>query len=340
MNRRGFRKALFLSAAIGLFAIAPALAQEKLIVVGFAGTNPKDALREYFEEVNKKIIAASGGLVEFDIRVGFALANYNNMIDRITGDVVQIGWTQPAMFGDRFALTETASLPFVVDDPVVGSVALYRLFKTGLLDSEYSDLVPLMFALTGVNSVHFSRPLNAPDDFKGMKIRAGSKPQSQAVQIFGGTPMVFATAEMYEALQRRTVDGVVVPWTAFRVWKLNEVTTYHVDIPFGGLTSAMMMSKKRFEALPARARKAIEDNAAQEANSRHWAEYFVTQGTDPRAEAEKRQHKTVKLPPAQEAMWKERVNAVVLKEWFEKNPSAQRVFDTYNKIYAEVKAGK
>jgi TRAP-type C4-dicarboxylate transport system substrate-binding protein len=332
-------KSLIIPLATILLSIPSAWAQQKLIwQVSPAG---RSNIGDYLEEVGKHIAAASNGALEFDFRYGPALANFSNMIDRVDSDVIQIGWMFPGMFGEKFRLTETLSLPYVMDDAVVGSVALWRLYKTGALDADYREFLPLMFGITGINTVHFAKPLSAPDDFKGQKIRVGSKSHSQAIQVFGGTPLVIASLETYEALQRRTVDGAVIPWTAFATFKLNEVTSYHVEVPLGGTTGAVFMSRKRFEALPAAARKAIEENI-QEVNTRRFATELAKQGIQPRATAlaHPDKHRIVELAPDKAEMWKQRVTAVILKEWFEKFPDARKVLDDYAKIYAEVKAGR
>jgi hypothetical protein len=45
------------------------------------------------------------------------------------------------------------------------------------------------------------------------------------------------------------------------VFKLQDVTSYHVDERLGGSASFNVMNKSSFAGLPAKARKAIEDNA-------------------------------------------------------------------------------
>src|SRR5688572_6542552 len=110
-------KPFAIALVIGLLAISPASAQEKFI---WAGNPAKSNLTDYFEEIGKKVAADSGGQLELDVRYGLALANFNNMIDRVGSDVVQMGITFLGIYGDRFALSETTGLPFVMDDPVAG----------------------------------------------------------------------------------------------------------------------------------------------------------------------------------------------------------------------------
>ena len=115
--------------------------------------------------------------------------------------------------------------------------------------------------------------------------------------MFGGTPLAMPPQDMYDGLHRGTIDAVLTPWSAFSPYKLNEVTSYHVEIPLGGTTSMIFMMKKRYDALPAAARKALEDNGL-EAQSRLFGAYLKNQGVEQRAiGVAAEQHRSCSLPP-------------------------------------------
>jgi TRAP-type C4-dicarboxylate transport system substrate-binding protein len=316
-----------------------ASAQEKLIVVTASPAGGDNSI--HYNDWGKKVTAESGGAIEIDVRDGITLANFGNVLDRVGNDVIQIGWMLHGVIGGKYPMTETASLPFVIEDAEVGSVALWRLYKTGAFDAEYKDIRPLFYGITGINNVHFSKPLRAADDFHGLKIRVVGKPQSQAIEIFGGTPLAMPPQDMYDGLHRGTIDGVLTPWSAFSPFKLNEVTAYHVEIPLGGTTSMVFMTKKRFDALPAAGRKALEDNGL-EPRSRIFGAYLKNQGVGPRnvALSQPDKHKLVQFAPDKLAAWKAKVTTPVYAEWEKQNPGAQKLLDRFRGIYAEVAAGR
>jgi TRAP-type C4-dicarboxylate transport system substrate-binding protein len=262
-------------------------------------------------------------------------------MDRVGNDVTQIGWMLHGVVAGKYPLTETASLPFLTDDAAVGSVSLWRLYKSGILDSEYADTVPLYFGFVGVNTLHFAKPLKTADDLHGLKIRALGKPQSQTIAVFGGAALSLPPQDMYDGLHRGVIDGVLTPWGAFAPYKLLEVTTYHLELVLGGSTSMHFMMKKKFEGLPEAGKKALMNNG-QEAESRRFGAYLDNQGAEQRklAEAQPNQHKIVTLPPDRVAMWRQKVSEAVYPEWIKDHPGSDKIVEAYKKVYAEVKAGR
>ncbi len=60
------------------------------------------------------------------------------------------------------------------------------------------------------------KKIEDPADVKGLKIRATGKPDAEAIHAFGGSPNFMSSGEMYEALQRGTIDGLTTyPGTIF-----------------------------------------------------------------------------------------------------------------------------
>ena len=167
--------------------------------------------------------------------------------DRVSDDVVQIGWIIHALVGNRFPLSDVSGLPFLAEDNVACSAASWRLYQSGLLDAEYKDIVPIWFGCLTTNYLHWAKPPKQVDDLAGAKFRVPSKIAAQAIQLLGGTPISMTGGEMYEALQRGTVDGVVTSWAGFEPYKLAEVTTYHLEVPIAGISSMHFMSRKKFE---------------------------------------------------------------------------------------------
>src|SRR5690606_14236970 len=122
-----------------------------------------------------------------------------NVYDRVTSDVVQIGWMLPGLLGGKFPLSEVVALPFAADDSVSCSAAMWRLYADGPLAAEYHDLQPIWFGCSDVTYMHFAKEPAGLDDLNGLKVRVKSKTESDAVTLLGGTPLSMPSAEQYEA---------------------------------------------------------------------------------------------------------------------------------------------
>ncbi len=72
-----------------------------------------------------------------------------------------------------------------------------------------------------------SKPLNTPDDFVGLKIRAANEPLPiAAIEELGGTPTPIPYNETYLALQQGVVDGQENPPMSIQAMKFYEVQGY------------------------------------------------------------------------------------------------------------------
>ena len=109
-----------------------------------------------------------------------------------------------------------------------------------------------------------TRPVHAPDDLHGMKLRVPVSPLwTSMFAALGATPQSINFSEVYTALQTRVVDGQENPLAVIDAAKLYEVQTYC------SLTSHMwdgywfLANRRAFERLPAD----IQDIVAREINA-------------------------------------------------------------------------
>jgi TRAP-type C4-dicarboxylate transport system substrate-binding protein len=292
-----------------------------------------------YNEWGRKIEADSKNTVSVEVKDGVTLASFTNVIDRVNADVLQIGWTMHAFYRGKFPLSEVGALPFVSDDQMAGAEATWRLYKTGLLDSEYKDLVPLWIAMTGFTGIHLAKPIASLDEIKGKKIRVAGESQKVMGEQLGMSPQSIPANDMYVALQRGTLDALFTSWAAFVPYKLYEVTSYHIEVPLGTSSTFVFMSRKKLASLPAAARQAVEMNAGDHVN-KMFAKHFTDQAAEGREMSIKHSARKLMTPPADVvADWKNRIGGAVVADWLKDNPDGQKVLDAFRKIYAEVKAG-
>ena len=217
-------------------------------------------------------------------------------------------------------------------------MAFWRLYKSGLLDDEYDDIVPLFVTGLPNASFHFAKPLESVDNFSGIKIIAGTKLLATMVKQLGATPIYLPLPDYYEALQRGTVDGIMMTWTGFQPFKLAEVTNYHVDAQLGGMPGAVFMMKKVFNALPPEAQKIIEANSG-EAQSRAFGAFWDRVQDEARKQVEATKgHTVVTLTPEQTAEWRTR-DTPYIEDWIKTIPGGEKVYLKYAELIKQVEAG-
>jgi TRAP-type C4-dicarboxylate transport system substrate-binding protein len=323
---------------MSLLCAGTAAAQEKLIMAWPAPAGTPYA--DFGEAWAAKVEADSNGAVDIDLRLGATIANFANMIERVNTDVVQIGNTIQSLHRNRFELSQVTSLPFVVslDDVDEASAALWRLYETGLLDSDYADVVPLFFGLAKQSGFHFAEAPPSLDELDGLKIRIHSDYHVDMVEGLRMTPLSLPPQDQYPGLQRGTMDAVVTSWSTFPTYKLEEVTEYHLDLPLGGTVLMAFMGRDRYEGLPEEVRAAIDMNAG-EGGSRSYGTFLWEDAERGRASAIALDDTIVELSPEKLEEWRERFGEPWIDTWLSRSPDGEKVLEEFRKIYAEVKAG-
>jgi TRAP-type C4-dicarboxylate transport system substrate-binding protein len=328
---------ILLAAAIALVASTASAQEMRLLLTSLSPAGSPNS--QFFNAWAQRTSNQSQGTLKIEVRDGAALANFGNSYDRTMDDVIQIGWVQHAFVAGKFPLSEVTNLPFMTDDNVLCSATLWRLYKSGQLDGEYKDIVPIWFGCLGQTGLHFAKQTKSNDDLSGLKLRVAGKVPSQLVERLGGTPVSMAAESMYESLQRGTIDGAATSWSAFEPYKLAEVSFYHIEVPVGSTPSMFFMSRKKFDALPAAARKAIEDNGG-ETQTRAFGAHLAAQGIRARAPAASDpKHKIVVLTEDQIKFWEGKV-APIRADWAKERAGGEKVTETFRSLYADAKAGR
>lgn len=323
--------------------LLPSVSRAEPVKLIFATTSSPDValVQEVFNPWAAKVTAASEGTLEIEVRNGPLIASPTNYLDRVTSDVVQIAFGMQGVIGNRFPLSAATGLPYVVasNDVIPASVAFWRLYKSGIMANEYKDLKPVMLAVLPPSSLHFVKVPKSIDETVGMKLISAGKERSELVERLGYAPISAPTADMYSMLQRGAAAGVVAAWPSFDAFKLQEVTSYHVDVPLGAATAIVFLSAKRFAALPVQAQNAINENAT-EAQSRHFAEVWQDMADQARAVTEKMRGQVfAQLDPQTAAKWRSAAEPV-LDEWAEANPGGKEVLAKFRELLTEAKASK
>jgi len=163
-----------------------------------------------------------------------------------------------------------------------------------------------------------TKPIHAPADLKGLKMRVPEVPSTvSAFRVWGANPTVVTFAEVYNALQTGVVDGAVMPPDLMVTSRLYEVAkqlslTRHLFLPL-----TLLISDKFLQAQPAAVQKAILD-AAHEAFEVYDRELYLKASTQA---ADQMKAKGVTITEPDREAFKKLV-PVVWKEFADKVPDA------------------
>jgi len=102
-----------------------------------------------------------------------------------------------------------------------------------------------------------SKPIRMPADMKGLRLRAFGVDTSMLIRDLGGSPVSLSSQEMYQAVQRGTVDGFITGPTSVYSRKLYEVAKHGTDIGINYLSFMATANTNWWNGLPADTRAAV-----------------------------------------------------------------------------------
>lgn len=256
--------------AMGLLAAAsiasPAVAQQKTVLkLGWTtGDGAQDpyaiGARAFKEEIEK----AAGGRIEVQLFPNRALGDERPMIDGMRLGTVDMGIITNAVIAQIEPAFQINDMPFLfrdeaqaqrVLDGTVGDQLRQRLDTRGIMALGYME--------GGFrHMINNVRPVNTPEDVKGVKYRVLQSPIYIGLfTALGGTAVPMAWGETFTAVQQGAVDGLEIPAAVIDANKYNEVTKYlsltnHIYSMIG-----LLASKRSLDRLPADLKTAVRDAA-------------------------------------------------------------------------------
>jgi TRAP-type C4-dicarboxylate transport system substrate-binding protein len=255
-----------LPVAIGfaVLSAAPALAQEGKIKLRVADSFP---ITHYVPGFIKKwmhdVTEASGNTVEFEYYGAEQLGKAKDMLTLVQTGVADIAYVAPSYVSEKMPLSAVAELPGGFESSCTGTRAYWKL-ATGDGIIAKRELLPngvhLVFNAMGAPYQILSvKKIDGLASLAGQKLRSYGGHQDTALKALGAVPVRMAAPEMYEAVTRGTLDGVVLPDSSVYSYKLQDTVKYGTDgLNFGSVALSYVMSEQKWKALPPKVREAME----------------------------------------------------------------------------------
>jgi TRAP-type C4-dicarboxylate transport system substrate-binding protein len=327
-------------AAAVLLTAASARADEINLIFAPGSPATAEINGEFFHPFADKLNAAGKGVLHVDFREGMAISDPAKAYDRVTADVIQIGFMLPNLVAGKFPRTQVVSLPYIGGNlSEYSSPALWRLYEHGPLAKEYNDLHVLAISTISQNSLHMLKSLSEPTALAGNKIMVTSKTAADVITRLGATPISLPPFQVYEALHAHTVDGTVTGWPSFQPFKLIEVTSYHIDAPLGSAIGVVFMAKAKYNSLSEAARKIIDANSG-EAASHEFGRVWDTVADRARELIKKTPGQVLTVPTDAEVAEMKKKVAPVVDDWLASTPDGRETLDQFTAALTAISASK
>ena len=248
----------------GCAAPAPAPTEAEPIEMNFAIWVPPmhcwvtDGAEPWAAEVEKQ----TGGRLKINLFPGAALGKAPDHYDLAVTGTADIAHFNPGFTPGRFPLASYIQLPFLTHRAWASSRTAWELFqKYPELQAEFSQTKLFgTFVTDPVQVFTVSKPVRTLEDIKGMVIRVPGEREGEMVKLLGGTPAFMPMTEIYQVLEKGTIDGCLVAIEACQSFRVHEVTKYCTLVDISSLYSALAWNLDSWNRLPKDIQTLLEDD--------------------------------------------------------------------------------
>jgi len=260
------------------------------------------------EEFIKDLEARSGGQLKIRFFPAGTLLTAPKMYDGVVEGIADIGLSNIGYTFGRFRMTEVLDLPLGFPNAWVANHVANDFFKQ-FKPKEWDKIHMLSMHTSPVNVVlSATKPVNKMEDLRGMTLR-GLGFIAEVVHALGGTPRPIPTPEAYEAIQKRVIDGLMIPMETMRAFRYAEVAKYVTECWGIGqvYTFYLVMNKDAWNKLPANIQKIFNEYPFEEKFATMWNEIDI----DGKNYGKEKGLQFIELPSAEITKWKKAVEPVL-----------------------------
>lgn len=164
---------------------------------------------------------------------------------------------------DRFDASQVGQFSFLGDDAVDVSKAFYTVYTEDLGAAEDHEGTHILGLFThGPGAFHNAeRPIEAPGDFSGLKIRVPGGYTATLMEGLGATPVFTSSTEVYEQLSRGVIDGATFTKEALTAFNLTDDIDYSLTVPGGiyNTTWFLVMDEDKWQEISSEDQEAISE---------------------------------------------------------------------------------
>lgn len=189
-------------------------------------------------------------------------------------DFVVAGTANLETFADVY---EIFSMPYLFDSPeIYESVMNDKDYMKNIYEStDEAGFEALTWYNAGTRNFYAKKPIYAPEDLKGQKIRVQQSPASvKMMQAFGAAASPMSFGEVYTAIQQGVIEGAENNELALTNNKHGEVAKYYSYDQHQMVPDMLIGNLKFLEGLTEEERKIFEEAAdiSTQTEQEKWAE--------------------------------------------------------------------
>jgi TRAP-type C4-dicarboxylate transport system substrate-binding protein len=286
--------------------------------------------RRFASEIDKR----SQGRLKAQVYAGSSLMKTNAQFSAMRKGALDLSLYPLPYAGGEVQETNIGLMPGII--PSYEQAARWKEGEVGKLINQVLNekgIVMVSWIFQAGGAASRSKPLVAPDDAKGMKVRGGSREMDMVLKDAGASVLSLPSNEIYAAMQTGAMDAALTSSTSLISFRLEELAK-HLTTGRGKaywfMCEPLMMSKQIFDALPKDQRDIIMAVGAD-------LEKLGTEGAmaDDQAVAgvyQKAGAKVYDLDAATLKKWQDIARRTAWKDYAEKSESCAKILKAAEKL--------
>ena len=190
------------------------------------------------------------GKLDIEVYLSGALGKLQSQQPQLVDDgVADIAFIVVGRTPSRFEDSAVIELPGLFRDAREATLTYSRLIAANTLKG-YENVVVIAAFCADPNSIHTRQPVASLADLKGLKIRANNLIEAAGLEKLGVLPVVLALPQTLDALTQGSLDGATVPPSLLIDFGIGRVASNHYLLLTSAAPLALVMSRRKFDALP------------------------------------------------------------------------------------------
>jgi TRAP-type transport system periplasmic protein len=216
---------------------------------------PGDGISDSFDWFFDEVTARTDGRVTFEHAYAGSLLPGEEIIAGVSDGRAEAGHVVPLYEPGNLPLNQLAMIPVHGHNPEARARGLTRLYEENEdFRAEYTDrgIRQLVFHPTGPWGMAVRAPVESREDLRGWRVRMVGGVVTVYERHYEVEPVVLAGQDVYEALQRGTIDASLNPFDVIVGGQHHEVAPYVLIDGIGYFgNSGIGFSLNVWESLPA-----------------------------------------------------------------------------------------
>jgi TRAP-type C4-dicarboxylate transport system substrate-binding protein len=203
----------------------------------------------------------SGGALKFSMFHSETLLSADQLVSGLLQGVADLVFQVSSYVSSTYPVLGVYEMPFVNEDVDDTQQALepggplYDLINQELGEQGVRLIASMPTTEEWIWTV--DQPVHKPEDMAGLRLRTAGEVEGETVKALGGSPVSMSSSEVYQALQRKTIDGLISYAGTVVSRDLQEIIRYGTVGRFGDYSVDAYVRKDWFDGLDAASQQAL-----------------------------------------------------------------------------------